>query len=297
MRTPSATKVAALHEADVLRQAALSVRSQGRIASRAAATVRDELSVEVLSAFGEAMLPLPSGTRVAAVSRKLKQLWDMFQRAPDMWQRFKDMLGIRASGTVGLLRELPGKIKSWLKDGRRYLEKVGKKFREIPVVALYLDVARKMPGVTDLLTKLLDQLPESVQNTVRSITTKMRSLAELLDYAVNKYRFIKPASIILSAAVFAVIWFNVTEMTWDIPEILRGFLGMYSWVELLHSLPESAVGFLISLMFPGIPGGLLWNVLLPITVALRVAWLVQQGHLEYKPGRELRSRNGLQAKL
>jgi len=253
--------------------------------------------VEVLSAFGEAMLPLPSGTRVAAVSRKLKQLWDMFQRAPDMWQRFKDMLGIRASGTVGLLRELPGKIKSWLKDGRRYLEKVGKKFREIPVVALYLDVARKMPGVTDLLTKLLDQLPESVQNTVRSITTKMRSLAELLDYAVNKYRFIKPASIILSAAVFAVIWFNVTEMTWDIPEILRGFLGMYSWVELLHSLPESAVGFLISLMFPGIPGGLLWNVLLPITVALRVAWLVQQGHLEYKPGRELRSRNGLQAKL
>lgn len=297
---PSASRLAARflqeqEDREVLCQAALLARTHPpfKAASVGQARVRDELSVEVLAAFGEAMLPLPPGdmiTRTASVSRKLKQVWDMFQQAPDAWEQFKKMLGVRGSGMLQVLRELPGKIKSWLKDGQRYLEKAGQKIRELPLVAMYLDVAQKMPGVTDLLGKVLDLLPESVRKVVEKIKSRARSFAELVDETVHKYPVVKPASVLISGAVFALIWFNVTEMTWDIPEIIRGFLGMYSWVELLNSLPESAVGLLLSMLFPGIPGGLLWNAILPATIAMRVLWLVQRDYMDYEPGRGLRVR-------
>lgn len=288
MQTPSAIRVAnrwLAYEAAVGVVSTPLPRQARR--DKAAAQVRREMTAEVLAAFGEAVVDDPH-LKVANLSRKLKQLWQAFQSAPQQWEQFKSMLGVKATNFLGVARELPSKIKGMFREATKYLAKVGKLLHDkIPLLRLYLDVGVRLPSVGDWLKQAVQHMPEPIQKGIQAISTKANSLARWIDELVRKYPVVKPASMVVSAAVFAIIWFNVVEISWDIPEILRGFLGGYSFVELLHSLPESAVGFLLGMMFPGIPGGLLWNAILPITIALRLAWLIHKQYIEYSPGKEL----------
>ena len=170
-------------------------------------------------------------------------------------------------------------------ESKRYLQHVGNSLEKVPVVVFFLAAVKDPPKMKALLEQVMDKVPESVRRALQSIKAKATSVAEFLDEVVKKYHVVKAASTVISAAVFAFIWFNVTEIRWNVPELVRGFLGGYSWVELLHSLPESAVGLLIGMILPGIPGGLIWNALLPATIALRLAWLVHERYAEHKPGR------------
>ena len=254
---------------------------------KAAAQVRREMTAEVLAAFGEAVVDDPN-LRLASLARRMKQLWEAFQTVPAKWDEFKKMLGVKATSWFGVARELPGKIKSMFRDAAKYLGQAGKIMADkIPLLRLYLDVGVKLPGVGDWLKQALTHMPEPVQKAVRALGTKANSMAKWVDELVKKNPVVKPASTMVSAGLFAYIWFNVVEMSWDVPEIIRGFLGGYSFVELLHSLPESAIGLLLGLMVPGIPGGLLWNAILPITIAIRLGWLIHKHYIEYSPGREL----------
>ena len=133
---------------------------------------------------------------------------------------------------------------------------------------------------------LFPSLPPSVQRALSAIGTKARSLAEWVDILIKQHRVLKPAGSLISGGIFGFIWWNVAELSWDIPQIIRGFLGGYSFVELLHSLPESAIGFVVALMFPGLPGGLVWNILLPATVALRLSWMIRKKYIKVE-GRSL----------
>jgi hypothetical protein len=245
------------------------------------------MSIEVLAAFGEAVVDDPN-LKVANLSRRLKQLWETFQSAPAKWEQFKKLLGVRATSYFGVVRELPGKIQHMFRDAQKYLSKVGRELvNKVPLLKLYFDVGVKLPSVGDWMRQAVTYLPEPVQKAIAAISSKSNSLMQWVDQLVQKHKVIKPAATLISAAVFAFIWFNVVEVSWDVPEILRGFLGGYSFVELLHSLPESGMGFLIGLMFPGIPGGLAWNAILPITIALRLGWLIQKSYIEWSPGKEL----------
>jgi len=269
-------------------QAAREITSHpGRIRTAGADGVRRELTAEVLAAFADAVEVRP-GHRVAVnLSRRMKQLWDMFQQAPGKWEQFKAMLNVKATSWIGVARELPGKIKRMFADGKKWLEKAGSTLvSKIPLLRLYLDVG-KLPGVGDWMKSALSYLPEPIQKAVSAITARANSLASWIDQLLKKHRVLAATGTAVSAALFAYIWFNVTEISWDVPEILRGFLGGYSFVELLHSLPESGLGLLLGLMFPGIPGGLVWNAILPITVALRIAYMVQRDYIEWAPGKEL----------
>lgn len=222
------------------------------------------------------------------MGRRLKQLWDAFQKAPEKWDAFKKMLRVKATSWIGVARELPGKIKSMFSDARKWLEKAGKTLvNKIPLLRLYFDVGTKLPSVGDWMKTAVSYLPDAAQKAIQGISTKANSLAAWIDELLKRHRVLTAAGAVVSAALFAYIWFNVTEISWDVPEILRGFLGGYTFVELLHSLPESALGLLISLMFPGIPGGLVWNAILPITVVLRLAYLIQKDYIEWSPGKEL----------
>lgn len=250
-------------------------------------SVRREMTAEVLAAFGDALVGDPR-VRTASLTSRLKQLWDMFQSAPSKWEEFKRLLRVKATSWIGVARELPGKIRSMVAEGKKWLEKAGDTLiQKVPLLRLYFDVGLKFPSVGDWMDRALTKMPEPIQRAVSAIATRARSLAEWIDSLTKKHPVLRAAGAVTSAAVFAVIWLNVTELSWDIPEILRGFLGGYSFVELLRSLPESGVGLIISLLFPGIPGGLVWNAILPITLALRLAWLIQQGTIEWRPGKEL----------
>ena len=260
-----------------------------------AARVRQELTAEVLEAFAEAMGSVTPGvrvgcpdSRVAGVSRRLKQLWDAFQTAPQKWEQFKKMLGVRATSYLGVVQELPGKIKRMFGEAKKYLAQLGPYLKKkIPVLALYMDVGVKLPSLGDWMkNSLFPSLPPSVQRALSAIGTKARSLAEWVDILIKQHRVLKPAGSLISGGIFGFIWWNVAELSWDIPQIIRGFLGGYSFVELLHSLPESAIGFVVALMFPGLPGGLVWNILLPATVALRLSWMIRKKYIKVE-GRSL----------
>ena len=58
-------------------------------------SVRRELTAEVLAAFGDAVLGNPH-VRTASLTTRLKQLYDMFQSAPQRWEEFKKLLNLPA---------------------------------------------------------------------------------------------------------------------------------------------------------------------------------------------------------
>jgi hypothetical protein len=270
------TRVAQRH---IVRQAARQIVSEGRqIRTASAGQVRSELTVEVLEAFGSAI-------RTAANPMgRLKQLWEMFQEVPRAWAQFKQMIGIKADGALALAMELPSKIKQLIKEGEKALSHVGQKLRELPPIALYFDIVKNTPSANAFITKMVDYLPAPMQKVIHGIHSKAKSFTAFIDETVAKYPSIKPMSALISAAIFTVIWMNAYELSWDVPSILKGFLGGFSWTELLDSIPESAAGFALSLMFPGIPTGLILKAGLPLTLALRLAWLLHKGQIEYKPG-------------
>jgi len=249
--------------------------------------VRAEMTEEVLNAFAASSIDLVVARPhlASSIGARLKDLWNTFQQYPQAWSSFKKMLGIHGRSWANLARELPSKIKGFMAEGKKQLVSIAYQLlHQMPALRMYLDAAAKMPALGTMLQKALEKMPPALVGVILSVGTKAKSVAAWLDETLKKHPILKGIGILASAAIFAFVWFNVVEVSWDIPEIIRGFSGGYSFRELLHSLPESAVGFLIRILFPGIPGGMLWNVYLPITVALRLAWLQQQGLLDWNGG-------------
>jgi hypothetical protein len=87
----------------------------------------------------------------------------------------------------------------------------------------------------------------------------------------------------LYAAIFAWVWFNVAEISWDLQGLLDGFTGSISLPELLASLPESGIGFIAASF------GLGYGAL-PVTLIARILWLVANHYLEWIPGKGLQVR-------
>jgi len=243
-----------------------------RVASAYAARVRKELTPSVLLSFVER----PDNIRVALnMVKRLEQMWKVFTSKQGAWDQFKQLVGVKATNLIGVLRELPGKIKSMMAEAKKYLASLGSKMvSSIPALEIYVQGSAKLPALNDWLKNSISKIPPSIGKALQAIGTKAHNLADWVDELLRKYPVIKPAGVALSAALYAYIWFNVTEISWDVPEIIRGFLGQYSFTEILHSLPEAGVGLLIGLLFPGLPSKFIFNALLPITVALRIAWLV-----------------------
>lgn len=260
--------------------------SRLRVASREGERVRRELTPEVMLAFVEA-----SGVRVATmkvafdVVKKVKQLWEAFTSVRGAWDKFKHLVGVRADSLLGALKELPRKVVELGKKGKDLLHKTGGWLvAHVPFFRIYSEARGKMPALNTYLFKLVDYLPPRVASALKAVGRKAQDLAGAVDEYIEKHPLAVIAGTLASAAIFTQIWLNVTEISWDVGDIVRGFLGMYSFVELLKSLPEAGVGFLLSLLFPGLPSRYLLNALLPVTVALRIGWMVAQHYASWENG-------------
>lgn len=260
--------------------------SRPRVASREGERVRRELTPEVMLAFVKA-----SGVRVASmkvafnVVQKVKQLWEAFTSQAGAWDKFKRIVGVRADSMLGALKELPRKIVDLGKKGREILHKFGEWLTEhVPFFRIYSEARGKMPTLNTYLLKMVDYLPPRIAGALKAVGKSAHDLATVLDGYVEKHPVAAIAGTAASAALFTAIWLNVTEISWDVGDIVKGFLGMYAFAELLTSLPEAGVGLILSLMFPGLPSRYLLNALLPVTVALRVAWMVGQHYASWENG-------------
>jgi len=260
--------------------------SRLRVASREGERVRRELTPEVMLAFVEA-----SGVRVASMKvafdmiKKVKALWDAFTSVHGAWDRFKRVVGVHADTMLGALKELPHKIADLGKKGKELLHKLGAWLVEhVPFFRIYSEAHAKMPTLNTTLLKMVDYLPSRIASALKAAGKSARDFATMVDEYVEKHPVSAIAGTAASAALFTAIWLNVTEISWDVGDIVKGFLGMYSFAELLVSLPEAGVGLVLTLMFPGLPSRYLLNALLPVSVTLRILWLVGKEYASWEHG-------------
>ncbi len=221
------------------------------------------LTPRVLEAFAEGF-SLYEG-RVASLGglvKKLGSLTEFFKKAPKVWGTIKQFLGVKD------IADLPRAIKDWAKQGLVAFKNVVLQATKRIPLALYFVSEKKMPGLTDLVKRILNSNP-----TIAKAVEKIRNFGERLDVMFDKYlpTIKKP----LLAAIFIFIWWNSgIELTWDFPELVKGFTGNYSIGALFIGFPEVVISLVVSTTGLGFWG-------LPITVLARLLWLLAQDYLEW----------------
>jgi hypothetical protein len=203
----------------------------------------------------------------AAAVRKLTQL---ATRLGGAWEEIKTFLGW--SGGVTALAE---NVRALLDTGKKTLQRLFNFIREKFPLNVYFVPAERVPTLTALLKRLVEKIP-ALGRTLARIKSGVGRLDALFDKYLPTFK--RP----ILAALFAWIWFNVAELSWDMPSIVRGFLGKISVGELFESLPESGLGLVASLF------GLGYGAL-PVAVAGRILWLAAQEYLTWD-GRALHVR-------
>ena len=209
-----------------------------------------------------------------AITKAVSRLMVFLKRAPRAIPKLVQALAIEGWDSMSWLERtsvLGSKLKELMKEGKRILGVALKKVASSFPLSLFFVDRGKMPGLTDLMNRLMDRVP-----WLKAALQKVNAGAIKVDQLFQKYipRLRRP----LYAAVFIWVWLNVAELSWDIQGILLGFTGQISLSELLASLPESGLGFIAASF------GLGYGAL-PVTLVARFIWLVAQHYLTYVPGK------------
>jgi len=231
---------------------------------RREASVR-HLTPEVLTAFAEGFCEQPHNVREAGIGdivKKLSKLVKLFRRAPKLLERMKEFLGDLD----------PRTILKWAKDGVRAAgRKIQKAVKSWPL-AMFFFPKSKLPSLSDMIANIVNG------TRIGDLLKKVQSKAVSVDVWLEKHPIIKGMSKPVLAAAFIFIWINVSEISWDMESIFRGFTGQMPFSEVLTSLPESAIGLVFASM------GIGYGFMGPVLMA-RIIWLVASNYVEYVPGR------------
>lgn len=156
----------------------------------------------------------------------------------------------------------PKNVQKFIKKGADALKKV------LNVIRMILMRPSDMPTLTDIIKKtaiganIFDWFEKNVQPR-----------ADAVDEWLKKHlpRLRRP----LIAAIFAFIWFNVDEISWEWSSLVQGFTGAISLAELLTSLPESIIGLITGRLFG------IGMVIMPYALLTRALWLLANNYLEW----------------
>ncbi|MCH8517714.1 MAG: hypothetical protein LAT68_15435 [Cyclobacteriaceae bacterium] len=239
-----------------------------KIASQRTASIRPEyMNPDVLAAFAEGFMPMHSKQRHASlrnIMRRLKELTQMFRRAPQLWEKFKEIL------SVDVMSELPSAVRNWINEGKAVMKRVVDRVKSLFPLILYTAPKSTVPTLTDLLNRLVDKVP-GLRNALNKVPKALAPIDQWLDKYLPTLR--RP----LLAAVFALIWFNVAEISWDWKGLMKGFTGGISLTELFASLPESAIGAVFAMFGVGYH-------FLPVMLIAQLIWMVGKGIMAYRNG-------------
>jgi hypothetical protein len=191
---------------------------------------------------------------IETIARKARK------RVKDILRLFKVPKILKALKDAGAL-SIRGFFEFVKKGGRMLAKALGKMRghwifqtpQDMPKVSRLLENVAKKAGVAGYYEK------------------KLRPGVKELDRILRKY--LPNLSKVALAAIFAFVWLNVDELTWDMTYLVRGFTGQFGLDELLESLPESAIGFLT---------GKAWGIgytILPLMMLAKVAWMIQNDYL------------------
>ena len=164
-----------------------------------------DFTPEVLAAMGEGFL-LDDMMRTAFFGKfrqKLQRVWDFVKRAPEAWKKIKGFFRLKDPS------ELPKAIREWSKKGRTVLKKVIQKMTETFPFSLYFVDRGKLPGLTDLLNRIVERSPR-LKKALSSIN---KNIVQPLDRLMEKH--LPTLGRPLKAAVFIFVWINVAESPED----------------------------------------------------------------------------------
>jgi len=181
-------------------------------------------------------------------------------KLPEVVKRLKEMLG-----------ELSIKsVVEFVKKGAGIAKKIGKVLRD---KAWFLISEKQIPTLTSLTEKT--ELGLKAKGIYQD---KVEPWVDIVDRWMKKY--IPTLSRIALAALFAYIWFHVEEISWEPSDLLQGFTGALSLSQLLATLPESGIGFLLSQLIGGAGYTIMPYILIP-----RLVWLLTKGYIKWRKGK------------
>jgi len=161
-------------------------------------------------------------------------------------------------------------ILDFVKKGAGLAKKIGKVLKD---KAWFIITEKKIPTLTSLIEKT--ELGLKAKGIYQD---KVEPWVNIVDAWMKKY--IPTLSRIALAALFAYIWFNVEEISWEPTDLLHGFTGALSLSDLLATLPESGVGFLLSQLMGGLGYTIMPYILIP-----RLIWLLTKGYIKWRKGK------------
>jgi len=264
---------------------------------KTASHLRQELNATTLIPFGNQIVKYGS---IKGLVGKIKQIYEGFQKMPNLWEKFKEKLGITATNVVSLYKQLNEKLSEYLEEGKKWIDghkqKLAKENKLIYFMFLYAD---KAPTITGSIKKLIEKInPDNsskLSKKLKQLSDGFGNLKDTIDEFFKKHPVLHTISIPAKAYLFWIIWVNVAEVSWKITDIIKGFLGQISWGDLLESLPESGLGFLIQIFMPFIPSGMIasslkigWNALIIPAMGIQFYYLYQQ-HLIDEKGKLIES--------
>lgn len=223
---------------------------------------RRGVTPEVLAAFGEAFYVSQHRGKVAfaGLVSKLKQIGNLFSAAPKVWEKFKQLVGIKS------LADIPSALKDMASKGKAALQKVLTKMFDTWPLKIYTLEKGKLLTFNDLLLKLIGLSPK-LKHLVESGMKKVGDFGEMLRQKAPTL-----TGVVL-VAIYIFIWINVMEFEWDFKALADALTGAMTFHDFLSSLPGSAFGALLNIFKLGTFS------LLPYTVVARILYLVGHRYL------------------
>jgi hypothetical protein len=219
---------------------------------------------EVLASLAEEFYWPRHQGRVAfgGLVQKLKQLAGLFQKAPQLWEKFKQLVGIQS------LTDIPGAVRRLVDLGKRTLHTAMAKLFNTWPLKIYTLEKGKLMSFNDLLMKLLNKSPKLkrlAENGAKAIGDLGETIRKKAPHIIG----------VVMVAIYIWIWFNVLEFEWDIKALVDAITGALTFPAFLASLPGSALGFLLNAL------GFGTFTLLPYTIAARILYLLYHRYVEW----------------
>jgi hypothetical protein len=192
--------------------------------------------------------------------KKVKQLINLFKKAPKAWDKFKAMLGLTSSG-VGLIKEIDTKLGNLLEEGKKKLTQVTKRvWNEIPMLRLIGEVLEEKNRWEVALEKAKKFVPEKVLKAFNSIESSATKLGDFLDDLLSKSKTLKALSTPIKVYLFFQIWDWFADF--DFRVVVAGLLGTIDFKDLIALLPSEGIEIILELVLPPPANGALAKLII-----------------------------------
>ena len=197
-----------------------------------------------------------------SIVKKVKQLIDLFKKAPQAWDKFKAMLGITSSG-VAMIKEIDTKLGNLLEEGKKKLAQVAKRvWNEMPMLRLIGEVLEEKNRWEVALENAKKFVPEKVLNAFKAIESSATSIGDYLDDLLSKSKTLKALSTPIKIYLFFQIWDWFADF--DFRVVVAGILGTIDFKDLIALLPSEGIEIILELVLPPPANGALAKLIIGV---------------------------------